>query len=365
MSITIEVGGKQYGGFLSARVDLVLDELSNQFALEATSEKGRPLPFLGGERCRIRVDGESVITGLIERVNPVGDEGTHSINIAGRDLTADLVASQIAAMDDLRAPISLREVIEAVIEHIGSSLEVVEDIQTDPFTEAEDLIAPEPGDGAFEFLSKYARKRQALITSDGLGRVVIARASGLDSAGAIIHRPDDPRNNVLRYNATFDRSELFHRYVNAGQLNPLAAILGSLIDKDSVADQPAEVIDDEIQPGRQFVMTDDTLGSSGQTLDMIEWERNVRRSRARQASFTVHRFRNQGGQLWLPNRRVRVDSPYVGVNSVMLTNRVSFGISEGDGSTTTLVVIPRDAFTIAQSRPEKEQEVAFGLALPS
>lgn len=364
--ITIEVNGKDYAGFYSARVDLILDQLSNQFAFEASSEKGRPLPFLGGERCRVRVDGEPVITGTIEVVNPSGDEGSHAITLLGRDLTSDLIVSQIAAMDDLRPPITLREIVEAVITHIDSPLEVVDRINPAPFNEAEDLIAPEPGDVAFEFLSKYARKRQALLSSDGLGRVVITRSSGSPSGGSIIHRPEgDARNNVLRYSGRYDRSDLFRVYKSAGQLNPLASLLANIVDKDTISDQPAEVVDESIPRGRQYVMTDDSLTSSGEALETLKWELNVRRARAREQTFTVAGFRDQAGELWNVNRLVRVDSPFVGIDSTMLVNRVSFSYTEGRGSDTMLVVVPRDAFTIALGRPVKEEETGFGLALPS
>ena len=102
----IQVNGIEYSNFNHAVATIRLDALSNTFNFGATSEKGNPLPFKGGEECAIIVSGEKVITGFIEIIDVDYDSGSHSISIQGRDKTADLIDSTIG-FNDLRGNVAM------------------------------------------------------------------------------------------------------------------------------------------------------------------------------------------------------------------------------------------------------------------
>lgn len=361
MSLTLQVGGVQYDSFVSASVEIRLDALSNLFSFELSSKDGRPLPFLGGEAAQVFVDGERVLTGYIERVTASVDDTSHSVNVAGRDRTSDLVDSTLDSFSDLVAPISLKTIIERTIKNIGSRLSVIDQANPTDFNPAEDLASPEPGDNAFGFIEKLARKRQVMLTSNGDGNVVITRGSGTVIPGAaLIHQVDNRGNNVMSSEVEYDLSDRFRTYKSPSQLNlvPLDqagdTTIESIVDQGS-ADE-ARAIDTEVRAGRQMVLAAESSFSDGQAQKRAEWERNIRKARAAVYSAVVDGYRNQVGQLWDVNQVVRVLDDYAGLNAMMLVNSVAFGLTEDEGSTTTLSLVRRNAYSLALAEPSDEDE---------
>ena len=82
------------------------------------------------------------------------------------------------------------------------------------FSDAEDLASPEPGENAFAFIEKYAKKRQVLLTSDSSGRIVIDANSGIKADGAVQQHGNRPRK-------TDDQSQKRDQRVDGGDWSGL------------------------------------------------------------------------------------------------------------------------------------------------
>ncbi len=348
----LEVGGTRYEGFETGRLTIRLDALSREFDFGMSSEAGVGLPFTTGERARVFVDGEQQFDGWIEKVNVAGDAESHDLNIEGRDRTCDIVDSGFAALNDLSAPISLREVGEAVIAHIGSDLRFIEAQAIPKFLSVEDVAAAEPGENCFAFLEALARKRQVLLTSDEFGNVVATRAEGRPVNQAIIQRDGDPdlANNVLSYAVQYDHSGRFRTYKVLSQLNPavgdpLEAEETEVVFQEGVQEDPGS------RQGRQHVIVGETSGSSNWNKDRATWEANVRRSRSKVYSCTVDGFRGQDGKLWAINTTLPIADEFAGIDGPMLVNSVVFWLSAGGGRNTTLSFVEPDAYTVSLKEP--------------
>lgn len=347
--IELEVNGSPYTNFASASCTLRLDSLADEFRFTAVAPGAQALPFKGGESCRVIVDGEPVLTGFIEVVNVSYDAGRHSIAVQGRSKAADLLDSTIDQMDDIRGDgLTLKALVEAVIGAIGADLRVVDQVNPRPFSQTEDLAAPEPGDNAFRFIEKYSRKRQVLLTSDGDGNVVIAANSGQTAAGRIQHVIGASDNNVIRSNFSYDTTGRFNVYKMASALNPVALGLAGETDLASLVDQSGGVSDDEIRGGRQLILIAETPFGSSNCQTRAAWEANVRRARGLAYSATVPGFRVGGdsGALWTVNRVYQIVDDFVGKIEAMLTNSVTYSFDLDTGSTTTLGFVGRNAYTV-------------------
>lgn len=369
--ITIEVNGEEFTDFVSAEVSLRLDALSNSFSFNATSKEG-PLPFLGGEACIINVDGEKVLTGFIEVVSVTGSASDHTIRIEGRDRTGDFADSQLDVIDDLRAPISLKRIIEKVIAQLYAGEtdttlipSVVEDTTTTDFNKAEDVAGPEPGQGAFAFAEIYMRKRQVLLTSNADGNFVIAASSGTRVPNAFIQHvvpvatgAASNANNVLSYSAKFDDQSRFNRYVENSQKSMITIF--SEIASSDVVDQKTSATDADIRVGRQMVIISETPTSKSEGNKRATWEANIRKARGMTYSPTVHDFRNQAGALWAINTLIPVFSEYAGIDAEMLVNAVKFRWSRDDGSNSELEFMNSQAYTLTLDEPATEK-VGVGL----
>lgn len=359
----IEVNGDAYGNFTSAEVEIRLDALSNTFSFTAVSTKGTPLPFKGGESCRILVEGVAVLTGSIEVVEGSYDSRSHSITIRGRDKTGDLVDSSISSLSDLKAPISLKEIIEKVINNIGSDITVIDEASPDPFNKAEDLTAPEAGVGAFEFIEGLSRKRQVLLTSNSSGDIVIVKTPGTvlneltiqSVSGAI-------GNNVLGASYSYDLTGRYNVYKMSSSLNPVAIAISSTSTISEMVNQFGEVLDDNVRKGRQLAVIAEGPYSSLQNVSRAEWERRIREARGQLYSATVNGYLALNtGKLWEINTVINIFDELAGVTSEMLINSITYNLNLDTGKTTTLSLVEKNAYNLELQQPTT-QKLGTGLA---
>lgn len=365
MTMELEVKGVRYSNFTAASCEIRLDALSNTFSFEAVAAEGKPLPFRGGESCRVIVDDRVVLTGSIEVVNVSYDASSHNISIQGRDKTGDLLDSTLGSISDLRAPITLKEIIEAVIKDIGADLNVVEDVATKPFESTQDVASPEPGDNAFEFLEKYSRKRQVLLTSNGDGDIVITSGSAKVANGAIQHIISAEDNNVIAANFSFDTTGRFNVYKFSSQLNPFALNNAGDTDIASIVNQNGSTSDPEIRIGRQLVLTAENPYSNDQNEARSKWEANIRKARGLKYSATVTGYRvdpkDLKSDLWQINRVYPIIDDFIGKQEPMLLNSVTFTLSVPSGEQTSLGFVNKEAYSLELEKPVTSQTAGLFL----
>lgn len=360
MTIELEVAGDRYTQFISATVSLRMDSLSNTYHFDATSTGGRALPFTGGESCRVIVDGEAVLTGSIEIVEVDYTSDSHSISISGRDKTGDLLDSTLDSISDITPPITLKQLIETIIEKQGLDIEVIDEVSPEPFNKAEDKFSPDPGKNAFSFLETYARKRQVLLESNGDGNIVIIRSTGTVSDSVLRMVVGSNTNNVIQGNVSYDTTGRFNIYKFVSGLNALAINFSGKIPISSLVSQKGQFIDDDVRKGRQLILVAEGAFSDTQNVDRAKWEANIRKARGRVYSAKVKGFRGSSGSLWNTNTLVSVVDDFAGINATMLINSVTYSLNLENGSTTTLGLVNRNAYSLSLQEP-KVEKIGSGL----
>ena len=363
----IEVDGVQYRDFTSASSIRRLDALSNTFGFGTTSLDALPLPFLGGEAVKVFADEELILTGFIELVNVNMGTEDHGIDVQGRDRTGDLLDSSLDSKADIRAS-TMKRIIENVIAHLdpttkkANRIQVVDEVKPARFDPAKDVAAPEPGENAFEFLEKLARKRQVLLTSNEDGAVVISSGSGVEVDATIQHLvTDDGSNNVQEFSASYDTTGRFNLYKSISQLNMVAANLAGTVGLGQLVSQGTNksAIDEEVRKGRQWILVGESSMSGSEDEKRARWQRNMKRAQGKMYAATVSGFRNQAGLLWDVNRIIQVVDEYAGIEAKMLTNSVTFNLGSDGGRTSTIALVDVDAYSVALQEPEKK--VGLGL----
>lgn len=345
----LEVNGIQYENFISARCGLRLDSLSSEFSFSAITPEGQALPFKGGEECRVIVSDEPVLTGFIEVVEVSYDGSDHILNVSGRSKVADLLDSSLDQFDDIRGDeLSLKQLIESVISHLKLDIKVIDEVEPPLFNSAEDIAAPEPGDNAFEFIERYAKKRQVLLTDNPDGNIVIATNSGEKAEGAIQHIIGADDNNVVSSNFRFDTTGRYNLYKVSSGLNFASLNLAGDTGIDSAVDQKGTKTDDEIRAGRQLIIVPDASMADGNCQKRANWEADLRRARGLVYGASVVGFRVGGdtGNIWTLNRIYQIVDDFVGKIEPMLSNAITFSIDDQDGSTTRLEFVGSNAYTL-------------------
>jgi len=358
----IEVNGTEYQGWTKAQATINLDTLSNAFSFSATSKEGKAMPFRGGESCRVKVDGEKVITGHIEIVNVDGDANTHTISLSGRDNTGDVLDSKIGSLSDIRPPISLENIIKIVLTHINSPVKVISEYSSEPFKTTEDLAAPEFGQDVWDFIQSLARKRQVLLSSNADGNILITRSSGRSVAATIQNKIKSDTNNVISHSVSYDTTGLYSMYRSSSQQNPVSINDGSTRSNYSIAEQVSAIQDRNVRAGRQLAVTSEMAGSN--MLDRNKWEYNIRKARSQTYSATVHGFRNQTGDLWEVNTVIHVVDEFSGIDARMLVNSVQFTLDD-NGRQAVLGLVHKDAYTLALAEDIKIDKIGTGLVEPT
>lgn len=346
MNIVVE--GVRYSNFLSAEVESRMDALARRFSFTASTLKGATdLPFRPGQTCEILVDGDRVMTGFIERIESRTDSTGNSYVISGRDKMADVMDSNLPGFADTGP--TLKKVCENVLAYLGIKSKVIDQASTGdrPFEAQLDIVAPEPTDSAFDFLTSVAKRRNALLTSDGEGNLVITRGLGVPTSQRLVNRVDGVGNNLVEAEFVVDHSQRFGLYVSESQLN-VAAIGsgGGTARADQIAGSKSTFKDpDGIRRSRIRSITSESSYPPSDERNRAVWECNVARARSREYTATVPSWRDQNGVLWEANTAPIVEDEFAGINTRMLVTGVRFSLNE-EGRTTVLTLTDRDAFKV-------------------
>lgn len=356
MTMVIEVEGNPYDNFISGEVQIRLDVLCNTFSLVMARSNSQPLPFKVGSECKILINNVLVLTGVIELMTVEYEDVSHTIELAGRDNTSDLLDSSIDELSDIAEGPTLKSIIEQVITNIGSSILVVEGTDTIKFNSVNDIASPESGDNAFTFVEGLARQRQVLLTSNGEGNVVITQGVADRLAGAriqnIIGALD---NNVKSSTVSYDNTGRYNLYKLTGQGNPSALVNAGDTDLDTIVNRGGGTSDTEIRKGRQLVLSAESSFSDDDSFNRAKWEANIRRARGR--LYTVRLFSYSvsgslmGTDIWEVNKLVSISDDFAGISGDMLVNSVVFSLDDSGGSISEITFVEPDAYTLALEEP--------------
>lgn len=353
----LEVAGVPYTGFESAALNIRLDRLCNNFVFQATStgpEDEGGLPFVQGQSCRVLIDGEQMFSGWIEDLKIGFGSRTHTITVGGRDRPCDFLDATVGVVDDITER-DLKKIIELLIAHVEiKGLEVVDRVHPEPFNEAEDLGAPDIGDGAFAFVDELCRKRKVMLTSDGYGRIVMISGQGQAIPDHVLHLRDSPENNVELGSVGFKGANRFNRYEVLSQLNPSIGSIFAAQSDEILAEALGFAIDSGARPGRQMVILAELAMSSEQAKLRAEWEAKIRKIRSETYSVIMTGYRaRQSGDIWRVNTVPTVRDDYCGIDGPMLINEITYSmVAQGKGRTVAMSLVQENAYTAALDDPD-------------
>lgn len=225
-----------------------------------------------------------------------------------------------------------------------------------PFDNQEGIFQELYGKSALKELESWAKKRNAFVTSNGRGHLVFfSNSLVFKSKGQIIHRKDDPNNNVLSYSVKKDMTNRFRLYTFK-TTNPIAEIFtlgGASFEVENIN----AVFDDEIkEESRQLARDllnpenkDSTPMDDRTAIQLLEWDKQIRKARSNNYDYVVAGHRHQDGKLWRPGTNYTVVDDFIGFRSrdnskEMLLKDVIYSFNESQGSTTSLTLVDKDVF---------------------
>ncbi len=400
--ISLEVNGQVYSTWTDIQVETSLESVSGVFKFSAVTAKASPFPIKPGQPCTVLINNKSVIKGFVDKVNVSYDANSHSYIVEGRDQTCDIIDGTVDHKIEFKGTVTLKQVIETTLQHINCShIKVIDNVpDAAPFSKTE-LIAASIGENAFEFIEKYSRKRQVLLTTDGEGNVVITRASTIHSGFQLLNEIDGQKNTIKKANVEYNDSLRFNSYKFWSQGNPGGhgdkenADIGDtdspdpvqggedefadpqgtgedqsqdLIPKELVS-RTGEYVDSDIRPSRVFNQMAESSSKNEDATERAKWEGQLRKAKSREYScLVVGHSGIDNGSPYKPNTLVSVRDDFVSIHEDLIITKVTSRMSLNEGSCTELTLVSAADLSLllesSYNRANKKQEKRKNADLP-
>ncbi len=352
MSLAIRLNGVNYTDFIGAAAALSMETAASAFTFTSTADIDNLFPIKNGDLIEVLADGITVVVGHVESVAVSYSDGSHSITIKGRSLLADLVDSTVGELKEFEGQVNLEDIIRAVLDSLTlTDIKIINEAGNIRNFDASDITSAETGQNAFDFIELYARKRQVLITTNGDGNLVIARAAAVILPARLKNIVGANDNNVLSATLEDNESASFNRYTANSQLNPVNLPPGS--NAKHIADQASSRFNTFIRKSRVMEFNAEESSDSFTLHDRAGWEANIRWARSKTYTAKVQGH-TVDGIPWTPNRLHRVDDDFTDTHAELLLKAVTFNFDLQGGSTTSLGFTNKDAYTLQIEQTARE-----------
>ena len=367
--VKMKLGGFIFAAFGNVEIARDLKDISGTFKMDCLDQVRlrQALPVWidsgftnkqaidAGMACEISIDDETVLIGWVEILSLKWDATRIECHISGRDRTGDLV--ECAALPDGPAEfkgVDLLHVAQLVCAPFGIPVRADVDVGA-PF----DRLAATPHQSAMEFLESASRQRSVLLTSDGVGGLLLTRGGKTRAPASLT-----VGGNAVSVEFTRDFTHRFSRYIVKGQSgrghgHAAAALDGSLAPDGGLAAAapgPASAVaaghivmtgearDPEITRYRPRVLMVRTQSGMSTVQEQAEWALRVAKGMSEQLHIPVLDWRDGPKRdLWRPNQMTLVYDPYSGLNKDMLIAGVAFTFNH-DGAGTAIRLAGVTAF---------------------
>lgn len=340
---TLWVNGRIYGGWTAIRINRGIEQLSGSFTLTVTEKwpgQAEARPIKKGDSAVVKIDGEAVCTGYINRTRSGFDSGRTWFEVEGRDKTADLVdcsavwksgqwknssVAQIAA--DLCRPFGIAVVIGKPAEKAAA--------------EKNASFALEDGETVQDALERLLRMKALMMWTDGNGNLVISLPDTTPAETALVQG-----ENLLQAEAAADETEQYSSYAVKGQQRGKHNAKGTAADAGVARYRPLVILAEDGQdPAAR-----------------AKHEQTMREGKADTATATVQSWRQGGdlGGLWLPGLRVKLTAPYIHKDGDEMVIAALEYSKDDNGTLTRLDLVNPKAFDRLAERPEKGSNKAKG-----
>lgn len=357
--VRLRIDSVDYSGWTRVRMVRSIETIAGTFELGITDRwpesEGRR-PIRPGQSCAVLLEGEPVIGGYVDEVEPRYDAQTREVTVHGRDATGDLVDCSAEPPGAWKAGYDVLTLIRALCKPFDIDVRTSGSERAGAGLDLGLLHAPfeiTSGEAVFDALERLARMHALLLVSDGLGGLVVTRA-GTHSVATVLQRGA----NILRCDATSSAKGLFSLYTVRGQKPDPASVLGrALVEPQGTAD------DETVGRYRPLVVVAEEPVDIATCRQRAEWERAVRVGRSLRIAVTVQGWTHADG-LWQPNTRVHLRDDWLGMDAELLISQVSYLLDEG-GTRTELELTRPEAYNLVPiSEADKDKNQLAGWVTP-
>lgn len=331
------VNGTIYAGWTSVGVTRAMDASAGAFTVELTErwyegqrpQLTEPWPILPGDECEVKLAGVSLIKGYVDIFRPTFSATSHTINIQGRDKTADLIDCSAVHTPDEWRNLDVLAFAKALAKPFGVGVRADVDVG-----EKFAVLKLQQGETAFEAIERYAKQRKLLLMPDSGGDLLLTRAGTKRAIVSLVQG-----ENILDASGSIDFSQRFSSYIVKAQ-----AGYSEDSDGEREAHLKGSVTDSGVTRYRPMLVVAEAGGTGASVTDRATWEANNRIGKSASASIKVQGWRQRPvGPLWEPNMLVPVRSSWLRMDGEMIIRQVTYERGQG-GTTCKLDIVSPQAF---------------------
>jgi prophage tail gpP-like protein len=98
--------------------------------------------------------------------------------------------------------------------------------------------------------------------------------------------------------------------------------------------------------GRNFTIKTEHSANNKTAKNRAIWEVNYRRAKGAEYQAVVSEWTAPTGEVWMPNKLVKVKDDIADINSYMLISSVKYALSKDTGRKTEMTLCTKDAFNL-------------------
>ncbi len=371
--LSLKVGGAIYGGWTGVAVRTGIEQIAGAFELALTErwpEQPTDWVIAPGEFCEVLIGEDVLITGYIDAVAISYDAASHEIKVSGRDRTGDLV--DCSAPSVAMSGQTFFQIAEALCKPYGIAV-YDETARGRKLTVKQKKAgkkgnapkrprvptkipkhATQNGESVFKTLEKLSRSEGVLLVSDGEGGLLITRAGVAGDCATVLEQG----KNILRASLGHSHANLFSEITVKGQASAADAARFDVLHsspKGSVKRTASPTGNSQIVRYRPLILVAETQADARRCQQRAEWEASNREARARKITVSVQGWRQENGDLWLINQRVRVKTAWLRIDEWWLIAGVNYRLDNG-GTLAELTLVSDKAFEMLPEIPEPAAE---------
>ena len=336
--ITVTVAGVEYSGWLSSEVSRDLESITGTFSIPVSLVPGRPPNIQRGQAVEVRIGGTLVLTGWVMAAEPFYMRDDCGMRITGIGRTGDLVRCSAIYKGGQWRKASLERIAKDLIKPYGLSL-VVDAGLGAPIAD----FKLGHGETVLDALSRAARMRGVLLSTDQAGRLVLTKAGKHLFPGAIVRGL-----NVISMEGVGSDESRHSTYIAYGQANVQA-------DFEHARGLKAHAEDKGVGRYRPLVINADGNITQADLQALVQHTARVRRGHSIGFRYVVEGWTWQG-KPWPLNEKVAIYDDVAGLDGqqwLIASVRQTCSLREGD--VTEMLVRPVEAYDTLpiQSLPRK------------
>lgn len=327
--IRVRCDGQVLVGWEMADVYRDIESLNSTFSLALSTTPGVLPPIKRGSEVQILVGDTLVLTGHADRPKLSYSREACGHRITGRSRSGAMVKSSAMHKGGQWVNAKLERIVADLAKPFGVQVVVAPGVSTGAALADFKLSF---GESCKDAISRAARLRGLLVTTDEAGRVLLTKA-GTGTAPAEIRRG----GNVIRCEEIGDDQQQYQTYVGYAQSNVAD-------DWDAARQVKAMARDDEVEQYSVLVVQPDGNNTQADLQALVDHTARVRRGHAYGFRYTLEGWLASGVP-WPVNARVKIYDDAAGlVGAEWLICATRLAVDRKEGPVTVVDVRPIEAY---------------------